>query len=229
MPTKRHVRKPARPIAKQKSGLIAGFTGHFKRFFLSFTPKNFRAYWLSKAGLIRLAKVAGVGLLFIVLIFLWYAKDLPSPSKINSKLGLTTTFYARDELDNPGHGTKLYEVHNDENRLVIDFDAMPANVKNATVAIEDRNFYKEGAFSVIGTLRAVLTDVVHRGAYQGGSTITQCNTGHSQQHAYFLYYLLFNPETNYFDAIPNCNTFTLEKWCCTLMSCIWTFVVVTCR
>ena len=165
-------RKPAKPLAVP-ANTAPGFKGHAVRFFQSFTPRYFRSYWLSRAGLGRIGKLFGVGALFIVLVFLWYAKDLPSPSKINAKIGLTTTFYARDELTNPGHGTKLYEVHGDEQSVVIDFSAMPADLKNATVAVEDRNFYKEGAFSFIGIFRAALTDIVNRGAYQGGSTITQ--------------------------------------------------------
>jgi membrane peptidoglycan carboxypeptidase len=165
-------RKPAKALSTPLSQRT-GLRGHLSRFALSFTPSHFRRYWLSRAGLVRIGKLAGVGALFIVLVFLWYAKDLPSPSKINAKIGLTTTFYARDELTNPGHGTKLYEVHGNEQRVVIDFNQMPDTLKHATVAVEDRNFYKEGAFSFIGTLRAVITDVLHRGYSQGGSTITQ--------------------------------------------------------
>lgn len=174
MPTKRRIRRPAKPLP----ALGSGVRGRFQRFFTSFKPKNFKAYWLSRAGLVRLAKIAGAGVLFIFLVFLWYAKDLPSPSKINSKLGLTTTFYARDAIDAQGnvdytHATKLYEVHGDENRIVIDFNQMPADLKNATVAIEDRNFYKHGAFSFVGYLRAAFIDITTHSRSQGGSTITQ--------------------------------------------------------
>ncbi|MBW4061587.1 penicillin-binding protein [Candidatus Saccharibacteria bacterium] len=165
-------RKPAKPISTP-TDRTPGLKGHLKRFFMSFTPSRFKAYWLSRAGMARVGKIIGVGALFVVLVFLWYAKDLPSPSKINAQIGLTTTFYARDELTNPGHGTKLYEVHGNEQRVVINFDQMPDSLKHATVAVEDRNFYKEGAFSFISIFRATLTDLIHHGAYQGGSTITQ--------------------------------------------------------
>ncbi len=169
MPTRR-VRRPARPLDSQ----FTGFKGHVQRFFLSFTPKYFKDYWLGKAGLIRLAKLAGAGFLFIFLVFLWYAKDLPSPAKINNgKLGLTTTFYARDELTNPGKGTKLYEVHGNQNRLLIGFNQMPETIKQATIAIEDKNFYKEGAFSVSGMGRAFTGVVTRNSSAGGGSTITQ--------------------------------------------------------
>ncbi|HSX01806.1 MAG TPA: penicillin-binding protein [Candidatus Saccharimonadia bacterium] len=184
MPTRRRVRRPAKPITDTTKGL----RGHIKRFFLSFTPAHFRAYWLSWDGVKRLAKLAGAGVLLIFLVFLWYAKDLPSPSKLNNgKLGLTTTFYARDELTNPGHGTKLYEVHGDQNRLLINFNQMPSTIKQATIAIEDKNFYKEGAFSVTGLARAFKGVVTHDTSAGGGSTITQQyvkNALLTDQHSY---------------------------------------------
>ena len=57
--------------------------------------------------------------------------------------------------------------------MVDNFNTIPSYLKDATIAIEDRNFYKEGAFSTIGILRSAFYDIVNRGAYQGGSTITQ--------------------------------------------------------
>jgi len=164
---KRHVRlprRPARPIQDHTPGL----KGHLKRFALSFTPRYFKEYWISKAGLMRLSKLAGAGLLFIFLVFLWYAKDLPTPGKINAKLSAQTTkFY-------DSSGTHLlYELYGDQNRNVIKYDQIPDTVKESTIAIEDKNFYKEGSFSFIGYFRAALFDIIHHGAYQGGSTITQ--------------------------------------------------------
>lgn len=140
-----------------------------KRFLLSFLPQNFRAYWLNHDGLVRFGKLAGIGFLMLVLLVLFVAKDLPSPGKINAKVGAQTTrFYDRTG------STVLYEVHGDVNRTVIDFSAMPDSMKNATIAIEDKNFYHHGAFSSIGILRAAFVDLFHRGGgLQGGSTITQ--------------------------------------------------------
>src|SRR5438270_2737172 len=46
-------------------------------------------------------------------------------------------------------------------------------MKEATVAIEDNDFYKHGAFDVRGIMRATVTDVTGHGSVQGGSTITQ--------------------------------------------------------
>jgi penicillin-binding protein 1A len=50
---------------------------------------------------------------------------------------------------------------------------LPAYVPNAFVAIEDRRFYSHGAVDPWGIVRAAIADVLHRGAAQGGSTLTQ--------------------------------------------------------
>ena len=165
MPIKRHVRR--RP-AKSLSARSSGFKGNLQRFALSFTPANFRSYWLNRNGALRLAKIMGAGLLFIFLVFLWYAKDLPSPGKINARVSAQTTkFYDRtgDKL--------LYELYGDKNRSIITFADMPKTVKNATVAIEDKSFYKHGAFSVFGIARAIQGVVLRDRSKGGGSTITQ--------------------------------------------------------
>ncbi len=163
----RTARKPAAPIGDQHTGW-RGIGGHVKRFFLSFTPKNFKSYWISRAGLGRLGKLIGAFFLCILLVFLWYAKDLPTPGKINARITAgTTKFY-----DSSGQHL-LYEVYGDQNRDVISFSNIPANARDATIAIEDKNFYKEGSFSTLGILRAAFVDITHHGLYQGGSTITQ--------------------------------------------------------
>lgn len=183
---RRIVRRPAKPsyvVGPSKPG-FKGFIDHlgaiFVAYLMSFTsPARFKAYWLSREGAVRMAKIAGAGVLFILAIFLWYAKDLPSPGKVNAKLGnTTTTFYARDAIDSNGNvnfakATKLYEVHGDKNRLIIPFTDIPAYAKDATIAIEDKSFYKHGAFSFLGIFRAAFVDLLHRGAAQGGSTLTQ--------------------------------------------------------
>ena len=50
---------------------------------------------------------------------------------------------------------------------------MSPNIKNATVAIEDSNFYTDGGVRITSTLRALFSDVFHIGVGGGGSTITQ--------------------------------------------------------
>ncbi|HSX41589.1 MAG TPA: transglycosylase domain-containing protein [Candidatus Saccharimonadales bacterium] len=149
-------------------GGTKGLKASIKRFLTSFTPNGFKRYWLNADGARRFGKIAGMGALLVFLVFLYFAKDLPSPGKINARIGSQNTeFYDRTGK------VKIYEVHGDKNRRVIPFNDIPKNVKDATIAIEDRNFYKHGAFSPLGILRAAFVDVTSRGVHQGGSTITQ--------------------------------------------------------
>jgi len=130
-------------------------------------PRHFKENWLSKAGSVRLAKLAGVGFVLLLAVFLWFGKDLPNPNKINAKLGgQTTKFWDRK------HQKVLYEVYGDKNRSLIAFDQMPTTIKQATIAVEDKDFYKHGAFSIFGIGRA-FTGVLTRTNRGGGSTITQ--------------------------------------------------------
>jgi membrane peptidoglycan carboxypeptidase len=57
-------------------------------------------------------------------------------------------------------------------RTIVRLDQVPAQVRWAVLAAEDRNFYNEGAVSLRGTARAALSDVTG-GNTQGGSGITQ--------------------------------------------------------
>ncbi len=52
-------------------------------------------------------------------------------------------------------------------------DEVPASVANATIAAEDRRFYHHAGIDPIAIARAVVHDVVHLRAAEGGSTITQ--------------------------------------------------------
>lgn len=67
----------------------------------------------------------------------------------------------------------LYDIHQDVKRTDIPFDQMSTNIKNATIAIEDSNFYNEGGVRISSTLRALFSNLLHIGIGGGGSTITQ--------------------------------------------------------
>jgi penicillin-binding protein 1A len=62
----------------------------------------------------------------------------------------------------------------DENRIALPTDQpVPKLLGEAVVATEDHRFYDHGAIDVLGMARAAVSNLVHRGARQGGSTITQ--------------------------------------------------------
>jgi len=106
-----------------------------------------------------------LGFIFSFLIFAWYAKDLPSPAKLSQSSGNSTVFQDRD-------GKVLYEMYKDKNRVPVTFEEIPDYLKQATIATEDKNFYKHQGISQFGIIRAVFNMLAGRGL-QSGSTITQ--------------------------------------------------------
>ncbi len=67
----------------------------------------------------------------------------------------------------------LYDVHEDVKRTLVPFDAISLNIKNATVAVEDANFYSHFGIQPKSIVRAFIANVTGGGFRQGGSTITQ--------------------------------------------------------
>ena len=70
------------------------------------------------------------------------------------------------------NGTRLGFIQSDELRSPIGWSEIPANLKNATVAIEDQRFYKDNGVDPTGIFRAAVKDITSGEALQGGSTIT---------------------------------------------------------
>lgn len=105
------------------------------------------------------------GLLMVIIVFAWYSKDLPSPTQLSRKEGFATRIYDR-------HGRILYDVYREAKRTPVTWEEIPEYLKEATIAIEDKNFYSHPGFSWRGILRAVYNIVVHH-RLQGGSTLTQ--------------------------------------------------------
>ena len=52
-------------------------------------------------------------------------------------------------------------------------DDLPAGIAAATVAVEDRRFWRHPGVDAIAILRAAAANLRHRGTVEGGSTITQ--------------------------------------------------------
>lgn len=117
---------------------------------------------LKKAGLALIALMI-IGLLYAV----WISRDLPSPNQLmNREIAQSTKIY-----DRTGEHV-LYEISGDQKRTLVTLNEIPNYVKQATVAIEDKNFYKHGGFSLWSMFRTAVTNVLfNRSA--GGSTLTQ--------------------------------------------------------
>lgn len=113
---------------------------------------------------ITLLTLGALALIFIIMFF-WYSRDLPSPDKVKRKTGFSTVLLDRK-------GKPIYDIYSDQNRIPIAFSEIPDSLKNATIAIEDKNFYSHQGFDPKGILRSILNTVTFRGL-QGGSTLTQ--------------------------------------------------------
>jgi penicillin-binding protein 1A len=70
-------------------------------------------------------------------------------------------------------GTSLGFINSTVLRTYVHNDRIPRTLKEATVAIEDRRFYKHKGVDYQGILRAAIKDVFGGGkSIQGGSTLT---------------------------------------------------------
>lgn len=172
MSRSRKVKKDAE--SRKRAEYLASLPKHpIKRFFYRLHPKRFWAYWFSKRGLLMGVKIAGVVLLLMVLtigaLFAYFRKDLDQikPEELAKRVQTTTTkYYDRN-------GILLWEDKGSGNyKLAVESDELSDNLKKATVAIEDRDFYKHAGVSLSGTIRAVVNNI-SGGETQGGSTLTQ--------------------------------------------------------
>ncbi len=67
----------------------------------------------------------------------------------------------------------LYDIYQNVKKTSIPFEEMSLYIKNATVAIEDSDFYNHNGIRISSIIRAVLYNFFGTGRTQGGSTITQ--------------------------------------------------------
>lgn len=106
--------------------------------------------------------------IFILIPFGGYVflNSLPNPKQLSEReIPQTTKIFDRN-------GILLYQIYANENRTLVPLNSVPQNLVNATIAIEDKDFYKNPGFDVNGIVRAAVADFSGK-PIQGGSTITQ--------------------------------------------------------
>ena len=142
-----------------------------KRFFARLHPKRVAKFVFSKRGLFFFLKAFAalflIGVIAIGGLFLYYKKDLESIRLDEMKVSESVNTY----LDR--NGNVLWEDRGDgDYRLVTDEENISKYMRQATVAIEDRNFYNHPGVDFGALIRAALSTFGGKGV-QGGSTLTQ--------------------------------------------------------
>lgn len=111
--------------------------------------------------------VVGCFIIFILLTYLFIFKDLPSPSNLATyDIAQTTKILDR-------HGKLLYDIFAQENRTIVRLNDIPQTLRQATIAIEDKDFYKHAGINPIGGILRAAKEIIFKKELQGGSTITQ--------------------------------------------------------
>jgi 1A family penicillin-binding protein len=109
------------------------------------------------------------GILLAAGLLIWVSTlDIPDLSSFDERRILQSTKI----YDRTGE-VMLYDLHQDVRRTAIPFAEMPESIKEATVAIEDDQFYNHFGVDIMAIVRAAIANLQEGGVAQGGSTITQ--------------------------------------------------------
>ncbi len=168
---KLHARRDS--SARRRALRMAGMPkSRFKRIIYRMHPKRLYKYWFSREGALMALKITGIGIVsgFLILVglFAYFRKDLPNLRDISgSNIGGSIRYYDKTNQ------TLLWEDYDAVKRIPVHGDASQF-MKDATIAIEDQDFFSHGGFDVRGISRAAFNNILDReGSTQGGSTITQ--------------------------------------------------------
>ena len=176
-------------IGKLKGQKVKVKIPRFKKPKVPSMPKALLSRWPYKLTflklrlrLLRLPKITlpkirlRLGILFTCALILPFAlaftfwilflRDLPSPRNlVTREIDVSTKIYDRN-------GVVLYKIFKDQNRTIVPLSSIPLQVRQATLAIEDAEFYSHPGFSLRGIFRAAVRNIT-TGELTGGSTITQ--------------------------------------------------------
>jgi 1A family penicillin-binding protein len=128
------------------------------------SKKRFR---ISKKELLML--IFAIGIFFVGVVVIWISTfKIPTLDSFEQRrVSESTKIY-----DRTGE-IVLYDVNQDTKRTVVPYEEISRNIKNATVAIEDQEFYQHKGIKPRSILRAILINTSSLEFSQGGSTITQ--------------------------------------------------------
>ncbi len=112
--------------------------------------------------------IVGAVVLFLTVSYLFVFKDLPNPANLANYKVIPLATHIQDR-----NGKTLYEIYNEQKRTPIKLKQLPPYVYQASIAIEDKDFYRHGGISIFGGIARAIKDIILTRSLQGGSTITQ--------------------------------------------------------
>lgn len=121
------------------------------------------------AGILFKIVFVFVGFIIIAFasLFVLFGRDLPDVSQLKDmSFAETTVIYDRE-------GNILYSIFGEENRKYVPLSYISKDAIDATLAIEDKNFYNHMGFDIFGIVRAQMKNLEQEEIKQGASTITQ--------------------------------------------------------
>jgi len=92
--------------------------------------------------------------------------DPIDPNKLYDSVSLNSYILDKD-------GNQVQTLHFGEDRDIVSIENIPANMKNAIIAIEDKTFYQHHGFNFKRMIGAVWNSIRGNGEISGTSTITQ--------------------------------------------------------
>jgi len=119
------------------------------------------AFWISLGSFVSVI----LGTVILLVLIVWFSKDLPNPNNVIRREGFATRMYDRN-------GKLLYDLYKDVKRVTISSSDVPEGLKQAVVAIEDKDFYRHKGFDPLTVVR-IPYNLIFRQRLVGGSTLTQ--------------------------------------------------------
>lgn len=120
--------------------------------------------WILR-GVITMAILLTMGIVIFFILIAQISTDLPRLKSGTLDNVESTIIYDRE-------GNVLYTIHGEENRTEIPLSNIPPSLVNATLAIEDDQFFHHFGIDFGGIIKAFLSEI-GIGKPRGGSTITQ--------------------------------------------------------
>ncbi len=128
---------------------------------------NFGAFVVSVISIFCLTALIVVGYVFVNIIAVTNGDPVINLESAKNNQNQTSFLYA---TDSNGKQIELLRLHGTENRIWVDLEEIPQNMRNAFIALEDQRFNDHKG---VDWKRTIAVMIVPKYKGQGGSTLTQ--------------------------------------------------------